>query len=283
VRWVEAADTPVVALVGFPLVEVDLLGADHARHTVAEGIGHGVGDRVPVDVDGMYRPGAVEGQLNAQNATATTDIEARSLLTDSLREQVLPAEEATLRGNEDARIHRQLGKRERIEGSTARIRPGHRFRLGHPTFLSHRDHRRAGMARLGLRHRGGHRPNVLRGGAAAAADTLGAFRRPRLRQTAILGRSDVLVESPPGADHVAKIRVDAEGQLGEVAKPPDHPRDVVDRQAVDEEGFDTHRLEAASRPTKEVALRGSPVLAIDAADAVAAAPEGEPDWDPGAE
>ncbi len=93
----------------------------------------------------------------------------------------------------------------------------------------------------------------------------------------------MLVESPARADHVAEVRVDTEGQLGEVAKPPDHPRDVLDRQAVDEEGFDAHRLESASRPSKEVALWRSPVLAVDATDAVAAAPEGEPHRNAGAE
>ena len=52
---------------------------------------------------------------------------------------------------------------------------------------------------------------------------------------------------------------------------------MVDRQAVDQERADAHVLEAPRRAPEEVALGRAPVLAEDAADAVAAAAEREPD------
>jgi hypothetical protein len=91
-----------------------------------------------------------------------------------------------------------------------------------------------GVTRLGLRDRGGNRRDVLGGRAAAAADDLRPFLPPRPRQPPVLGRPDMLIESPEWADHVAEIRIDPQGQLGEVAQPPDHPGNVVDRQAVDQ-------------------------------------------------
>lgn len=80
---------------------------------------------------------------------------------------------------------------------------------------------------------------------------------------------------------MAEVRIDPEREFREVTKPGDHSRNVVDRQAVDEDCADAELLEAAGRTPEEVALRGTPVLAVYPADAVAAAPEREPDRESG--
>ena len=56
---------------------------------------------------------------------------------------------------------------------------------------------------------------------------------------------------------------------------------MVDRKAVDEQRADTHALEAPRRPAEQVPLGRAPVLPVDAADAVAAATEADPDGQPG--
>ena len=124
---------------------------------------------------------------------------------------------------------------------------------------------------------------MLRRRPAAAADDLRALGAPAERELRVLGRPDVVVEAPLGAGEVPEVRVDAERQLGEVAQPRQHPGHVVDREAVDQERADAHLLEAPGRAAEEVALGRAPVLPEDAAHAVPAAPEGEPDREPGLE
>ena len=82
---------------------------------------------------------------------------------------------------------------------------------------------------------------------------------------------------------IPEVRVHAERHVGEVAEPGQDPRNVVDRQAVDEERADAHLLEAAGRAAEEVTLRRAPVLPVDAADAVTAATEAHPHGKPGLE
>ena len=82
---------------------------------------------------------------------------------------------------------------------------------------------------------------------------------------------------------VAEVRVDAERQVGEVAEPRQHPLDVVGRQAVDQQRLDAELLEPLRSPAEEVALGPAPVLAVHAADAVAAAAEAEPHGQAGLE
>jgi hypothetical protein len=79
---------------------------------------------------------------------------------------------------------------------------------------------------------------------------------------------------------VTEVRVDAEWQFGEIAKPREHPGDVVDGEAVDQECADAHVLETACGPAEEVALRRAPVLAVDAANAVTTSAEREPNRQP---
>ncbi len=57
----------------------------------------------------------------------------------------------------------------------------------------------------------------------------------------------------------------------------DHPGDVVDGEAVDQERGHAHLLEPRRRAAEEIALGRPPVLAVDAADAVPAAPKREPE------
>ena len=56
---------------------------------------------------------------------------------------------------------------------------------------------------------------------------------------------------------------------------------MVGRQAVDQERADAGLLESPGRAAEHVALGPAPVLAVDPADAVTAAAEGEPDGQPG--
>jgi len=83
----------------------------------------------------------------------------------------------------------------------------------------------------------------------------------------------MLVAAPERADHMAEVWIHAEGKLRKVAEPGDHSRNMINGQTIDENGTDAHRLEAAGRSSKQVAFRRPPVLAVDAADAVPAAPE----------
>ena len=121
------------------------------------------------------------------------------------------------------------------------------------------------------------RGDVLGRDAAAAADDLRALLAPLERERRVRLRVDPLVEAPEVAREVTEVRIDAERQLREVAEPADHAGHVIDGQAVDEQGADAHLLEAACGPAEEVALRRPPVLTVDAADAVTAAAERDPD------
>ena len=112
--------------------------------------------------------------------------------------------------------------------------------------------------------------------AAAAADDLRALLAPAERHPRVLRAADAGVEAPARVGEVAEVGIDAERQVGEVAQVGDHPLDVVGRDAVDEQRADAHLLEAARGAAELVALRAAPVLAVDAAHAVAAAPERQP-------
>ena len=116
--------------------------------------------------------------------------------------------------------------------------------------------------------------------AAAAADDLCTFPTPLEREGRKRIRVDALVEAPEVAGEMAEVRVDAQWEVGEITEPADHAGHVVDGEAVDEKGADAHLLEPARSPPEQVAFRRSPVLAVDAADAVAAAAERDPDGDP---
>ena len=121
------------------------------------------------------------------------------------------------------------------------------------------------------------RGDVLGRDAAAAADDLRALLAPLECERRVRLGVDPLVEAPEVTREVTEVGVDAERQLREVAEPADHAGHVIDGQAVDEQGADAHLLEAACGPAEEVTLRRAPVLAVDAADAVTAAAERDPD------
>jgi hypothetical protein len=70
--------------------------------------------------------------------------------------------------------------------------------------------------------------------------------------------------------------VDAERQVGEVAQVREHPVDVVGRDAAEQQGAHAELLEPAHGAAEGVALRAAPVLAVDATQPVATAPEGQP-------
>ena len=130
----------------------------------------------------------------------------------------------------------------------------------------------------------GHRaPQALRGGrdvlgahAAAPADDLRPLRAPAQRHLGVLLAADAGREAPAPVAVVAEVRIDAQGHVGEVAQVGDHPGDVVGRNAVDEQRGHAHLLEAPRGAPEGVALGAAPVLAVDAAQPVATAPEGQP-------
>src|SRR5262249_21139925 len=124
--------------------------------------------------------------------------------------------------------------------------------------------------------------SFLRGGdvvgarAAAAADDLRALLAPRERHLGVLVAADAGVEAPARVGEVAEVGIDAEWQGGEGAQGADHPGDGGGRGAVDEQRAGPPGLEGAGGAAELVALRAAPVLAVDAADAVAAAAEAQP-------
>ena len=136
---------------------------------------------------------------------------------------------------------------------------------------------------LGLGERRAERGDVVARDAAAAADDLRALVAPAEREPGVGLGADRVVEAPALAGEMAEVRVDAERHLGEVAQPRDDSRHVVDRQAVDQQGVDAHLLEAPGGAAEEVALGRAPVLAVDAAHAMAAAAVREPDGQAGLE
>ena len=123
--------------------------------------------------------------------------------------------------------------------------------------------------------------DVLGPGPAAAADDLRALGAPLGRHVGVRRAVDGLVEAPAVGRVVAEVRVHAERQVGEVAQPRQHAGHVVGRQAVDEHRADADVLELARGAAELVALRAAPVLAEDAAHAVAAAAEADPHRDAG--
>ena len=84
---------------------------------------------------------------------------------------------------------------------------------------------------------------------------------------------DGALVAPAGRGQIPEVGVDAEREVGEVAQPREHPGGVVGRDAVDQQRGGAELLEAARGAAEGVALGTAPVLAVDAADAVAAAPE----------
>ena len=107
--------------------------------------------------------------------------------------------------------------------------------------------------------------------------------RQRTASSAYSSSPDPGLVTPAGRRQVAEVGVDAERQVGEVAQPGEHAGDVIGGQAVDRERADPHLLEAARGAPERVALGAAPVLAVDAAYAVAAAAEAEPHGQAGAE
>ena len=87
----------------------------------------------------------------------------------------------------------------------------------------------------------------------------------------------------PAADRYPRFGYDTERKVGEVTQPRQHPGDVVGRHAVDRQRADAHLLEPARRATEGVALGPAPMLAVDAAHAVATAAEAQPHGQAGVE
>ena len=189
-------------------------------------------------------------------------------------------------GDEDAGLADDLGHLQRVQAPAALVGPraaataarrgrSPASRWPRPSAAS-RGGPRAGRHVAHARPRAG---DVLGPRAAAAADDLGALLAPVGGQLAVLLAVDGLVEAPAVVGEVAEVGIDAERQVGEVAQPRQHARHVVGRQAVDEQGAHAELVQAPRGAAELVALRAAPVLAEDAAHAVAAAAEAGPHRD----
>ena len=193
-----------------------------------------------------------------------------------LVEQVAPDQERALRRGEDVALGDEVREGQRVQGAPGRIDP----RLGR---------RRMGAAELvgppcsGARcaprlagQRRARGADLLGPDAAAAADQLCALLAPAHGHAGELVGPGVGVDVPAVAREVADVGVHAERQVGEVAQVREHPVDVVGRDAAEQQGADAELLEATHGAPEGVALRAAPVLAVDAAQPVAAAPERQP-------
>ena len=136
---------------------------------------------------------------------------------------------------------------------------------------------------LGLGQRSAGGLQVLGAHAATAPDDLRALGPPVQGQLRVLGALDAGLLAPSGGREIAEVGVDAEREIGEVAQPREHAGDVIRGDAVDRQRAHPHLLKAPRRPAKGVTLRSAPMLAVDTAHAVAAAPEAQPHRDPGVE
>ena len=181
---------------------------------------------------------------------------------DRLAEQVLPDEEARAARDGDARLDDEVGERQRVQRPAAAVRPARpaAARAARPVGVG----LEAGVAVAAapgghVAHRLAHGGDVLRAGAAAAADELRALLAPAAGQPRVLLPADPGV-APAVVREVAEVGIDAERQVGEVAQVRDHAVDVVGRDAVDQQRPHAELLEAERRAAERVALRAAPVL-----------------------
>ena len=268
-----------------PRVEVDGLAGDAVCDAVAERVGQRVGDGAAVDVDRVHVLGAVAGELDREHAGAAADVQAARAAAELVTEKVLPDEEAALRGDENPRLAHDLGQLQREQQALVLVDPRRWCEVLGQAAARAQD--RVGEGRRGrglapareLAHARGRGFDVLGAHATAAADDVGALVAPAGGQLGVLVAADRAVEAPAVVGVVAEVGIDAERQVGEVAQPRQHARHVVGRQAVDHQRLDALLLEVAGRAAELVALGAAPVLAEDAAHAVAAAAEAHPDRD----
>ena len=250
---------------------------------MTEGVRERVRDRVAIDVDRVNLGRAVEGELHGEDPAAATDVEAALALADALAEEVLPAEVAAVRRNEDSLVDRELRERQRADDPTLLVEPRRRHGDGSAS---------ASGSSSGV---GRRRPGVVPSTAFATAAMWSGVvpqqppmicapsARHSSASSAYSAGPIALVEAPLAAAEVTEVRIDAERQAREVAQPREHPANVLDRKAVDEQRPDAHLLEAPRGAAEEIALGRAPVLAVDTADSVSAAAEREPHRQPGLE
>ncbi len=177
----------------------------------------------------------------------------------------------------------QLGHRQRIQAPAALVEPRLELyalaqRGGAGLIGRSRRRRWRACARAGCR-RGASWPRRCGAGRTPQQPPMMSAPSSRQRggQLGELVAADAVVERPARLGVVAEVRVDAQRQVGEVPQPGQHSRDVVGRDAVDEQRRHAHLLEAAGGAAEEVALGAAPVLAEHAAETVPAAAEAEPD------
>ena len=141
-----------------------------------------------VDVDRADVRGAVERELDAEDARAAADVEAALVRADALAEEVAPDHEARLARRRDAGVDGEVGERQRVQAALAAVGPrrGRPATAATPLPPASRSSSAAAAAVAGLRAlealaRGG---DVLGPRAAAAADDLRALLAPGERHAA---------------------------------------------------------------------------------------------------
>ena len=285
-RLVDARHDDLVALLRNPREDVDPRRGHPLADAVAMGVGLGVAHGALVDVDGAHVRRAVERELDAEDAGAAADVQAALMRADRLVVEVAPRHEARVGWRHDPGIGDEVGELQAAPAGVpgGRSSPARAARSpGAGRAAGARGRVRDAIAGLGLLEQLARRRDVRRADAAAAADDLRSLLAPAQRHRRVLGAADARLEAPARVRVVAEVRIHAERQVGEVAQVGHHPVDVVGRDAVDHQRADAHLLEAGGRAAERVALGPAPVLPVDAAQAVPAAPERQPDRKPGVE
>lgn len=134
---VQARDDDVEHLGRFPLVEIDVLAGDSIGDAASKRVRHGVGNGIRLDVDRVNAACPVQGQLHAEDAAATADVQTGLALADPLAEDVFPAEVAPLGRHEDAGVDGQPGERKREQRTSSLIAPRFGGRLRRREFAVH--------------------------------------------------------------------------------------------------------------------------------------------------
>ena len=121
---VEARDDEVVLIGRLVRVDIDLRAGNAVCDAVAERVRERVRDSLSLDVDGVHGLGAVERELDREEARAAADVEATLALPWRLLPEVLPDEQAARGRDEDVRLADDLRERQRVNGAAGLVAPG---------------------------------------------------------------------------------------------------------------------------------------------------------------
>ena len=113
--------------------------------------------------------------------------------------------------------------------------------------------------------------------ATAADESLNTLPSPAQCQLRVLTVPPVAASRPPTTGgQISEVRVDAKWQIGEVAQPRHHASHVVGGHAVHQERVNAHLFKMPRRTAERIALGAAPMLSVDPAHPVPAAPKAQP-------